>query len=138
MLKQPCKTISQKIEDITLKLNRTAVMYNKIRATFPADIDAEIRYFDDINIWITLEKGASVDDCSKVIEWASLLYGNGGTRYFNEGYGEFRHKFNKTMTDEYGSYIAELVIDDYHPDNCEIIEKVETRTVFEAKCRGGI
>ena len=137
MLKQPYKTISQQIEDITLKLNRTAVMYDKIRATFPEEIDAVIRFFDDINIWITLEKGASVDDCSKVIEWASLLYGNGGTRYFNEGYGEFRHKFNKAMTDEYGSYIAELVIDDCHPDNCAIIEKVETRTVFEAKCRGG-
>ena len=137
MLKQPYKTISQKIEDITLKLNRTAVMYDKIRATFPADIDAEIRYFDDINIWITLEKGASVDDCSKVIEWASLLYGNGGTRYFSDDYGAFRHRFEKAMTDEYGSYVAELTIDDCHPDNCEIIEKVITKTVYESKCRGG-
>ena len=107
MLKQPHKTISQKKAGVILNLDRTAVMYDKIIETFPKEINAEIRFFDDINIWITLEKGTSVDDCSKVIEWASLLYGNGGARYFNEGYGQFRHKFKKAMTDEYGSYIAE-------------------------------
>jgi len=137
MLKQPYKTISQKKAGIILDLDRTAVMYDKIIETFPKVINAEIRFFDDTNIWITLAKGTSVDVCVKVIEWASLLYGNGGARYFNDDYGSFRHRFKKDMTDDNGSYVAELTIDDCHPDNCEIIEKVETRTVFEAKCRGG-
>ena len=136
MLKEPDYTIKEKIVSTGLMLKRTGILYKDITNSFPGDIDADVRYFDDVNIWIYLKYDISADDYSRVIEWASRLFGNGGRRSFSDTYGTFMHTFKKEFKDKNSKYQGSLTIDNCHPDNCEIIEKVETRTVFEAKCRG--